>query len=540
MRYSDYVSTKQTPQSDPVLGKDQVQNNAGGYVFKVSIWDQLVRFLILGSEGGTYYVSQKALTIDNAKNVVAAIKEDGAKAVKIISEVSSSGRAPKNDQAIFALALATTVGSPETKKLAYMAISDVVRTGTHMFQFVQNIQDLRGWSRGLRSAVARWYTGKQGVEYQLAKYQSRNGWTHKDVFRLSHPKPRTEDQKAAFAKVVGKPYEGPGKTPFFDAMARANAIKIGPETPSGLVELAALIKSEKLQREMVPTQALNKPVIQDALLHSMGITAIIRNLGSMTASGFLSSNLDAAVAYIGDQLRSPEVLKSGKVHPLTILNAMFTYSQGRGDKGSLTWTPIQGIVDALNDAFYASFAAVESTGKRHYLALDVSGSMASNFIGNTKMDCRTAAAAMALVTANVEKLTEIVGFSTKSNWQYSQDNIIVPLPISPRDRLDRTKEIMAAIPMGRTDCALPMLDALERNLNVDVFVIYTDNESWAGEVHPFQALAAYRKAVNPKAKLVVVAMTATSFSVSDPDDALSMDVVGFDTSVPSVIAEFVK
>jgi hypothetical protein len=43
------------PVSEP-LDEDQVANNGGGFSFKLDDWSYLQRFLILGTEGGTYYV----------------------------------------------------------------------------------------------------------------------------------------------------------------------------------------------------------------------------------------------------------------------------------------------------------------------------------------------------------------------------------------------------------------------------------------------------------------------------------------------------
>ncbi len=34
--------------------------------------------------------------------------------------------------------------------------------------------------------------------------------------------------------------------------------------------------------------------------------------------------------------------------------------------------------------------------------------------------------------------------------------------------------------MGSTDCAQPMIYARQKKLEVDVFIVYTDNETWAG------------------------------------------------------------
>jgi 60 kDa SS-A/Ro ribonucleoprotein len=94
------------------------------------------------------------------------------------------------------------------------------------------------------------------------------------------------------------------------------------------------------------------------------------------------------------------------------------------------------------------------------------------------------------------------------------------------------------LPFGGTDCALPMLYALEREREVDAFVIYTDSETWAGRIHPAEALRLYRNESGIDARLVVVGMVSNGFSIADPDDTGMLDVVGFDTATPDVIAGF--
>jgi 60 kDa SS-A/Ro ribonucleoprotein len=94
--------------------------------------------------------------------------------------------------------------------------------------------------------------------------------------------------------------------------------------------------------------------------------------------------------------------------------------------------------------------------------------------------------------------------------------------------------------MSGTDCALPMLHATEKKLEVDLFVVYTDNETWAGNIHPHQALAEYRRQSGIDARLVVVGMTATEFTIADPSDPGMLDVVGFDAGVSSLITEFAR
>jgi len=96
-------------------------------------------------------------------------------------------------------------------------------------------------------------------------------------------------------------------------------------------------------------------------------------------------------------------------------------------------------------------------------------------------------------------------------------------------------------PYGATDCSLPMLRAMEEGLNVDVFIVMTDSETFAGKVHPQVALEEYRKKANkPDAKLIVVGMTANNLTIADPNDRNTLNLAGFDASMPEIIAMFVR
>ena len=58
--------------------------------------------------------------------------------------------------------------------------------------------------------------------------------------------------------------------------------------------------------------------------------------------------------------------------------------------------------------------------------------------------------------------------------------------------------------------------------------------------HPAQALRHYRSEFVGDAKAVVVGMTSNGFTLADPNDRGMLDVVGFDTTAPAVIADFVR
>ena len=120
-------STRSTPQSEPIPGT--VPNSAGGYSFPVDDWTRLRRFLILGSEGGTYYIGETTLTKENAQALQRCIKADGLRVVKEIVEISVAGRNPKQHPVMFALAACTGADDPVVRQMALNALPDVCRTG---------------------------------------------------------------------------------------------------------------------------------------------------------------------------------------------------------------------------------------------------------------------------------------------------------------------------------------------------------------------------------------------------------------------------
>jgi len=258
--------------------------------------------------------------------------------------------------------------------------------------------------------------------------------------------------------------------------------------------------------------------------------ALLRNLGNLGKCGLLVPGSQAAIDVIA-KLRETAALGAARVHPIAILSAFLTYKSGHGVRGSGVWPVVTLVVDALDEAFYASFGTVEPSQGRVLMGLDVSGSMTGGDIaGVPGLTPMQGAVAMAMVTAAVEKQCIVTGFSRG----------LTLLDVSPRRRMDDNIAALRNLPFETTDCSLPMVYAGMKGIEVDTFVIYTDNETYAGKMHPFRALQAYRAAFNAKAKLVVVGMTSTGFTIADPSDAGMMDVVGFDTAAPQAISQFAK
>lgn len=508
------TGTPQTTQADP----RQSENNAGGYSFTVSDWDRLARFLVLGVDAGTYYVQPRKLAVANAAVVGRCLDFDPKRTVDLAVQVSVEGRAPSNDPAIFVLAMAAA--HPQARDHALARLADVCRIGTHLFHFAAFVEGQRGWGRGLRRAVGRWYRRDDldGLAYQLVKYRQRDGWTHRDLLRLAHPEPPTPGHDALYGFACGQDKgDVPRVVEGYRKMVAA----------SDSAEAAELVREYGLPWETVPSELLDARV-WDALLASgsLPLGAMVRNLGVMTARGVLAPG-SAGTGTVTAKLGDVDAIRKARLHPIAILNALLTYTQGRGLKGSLTWTPVPRVVDALDATFYSAFGTVEPAGKRTLLGMDVSGSMGAAVAG-CAFSARVGSTAMAMVTAATEPEVIPMAFTHQ----------FVPLDLSPRRRLDDQVRAVSGLPFGGTDCSLPMLWALENGVEADTFCVYTDSETWAGRMHPHQALARYRDKTGIPARLIVVGMTATEFTIADPTDPGMLDVVGFDASAPSVVSGF--
>lgn len=524
---SGNVKHQSTPQTQPIRGReaDMARNNAGGFVFTLDDWGIFDRFLMIGSESAGYYVGAKETTAMSFDVTKRCIKQDGLRVVNRIVEFSLSGRAPKNDPAVVALALAAVYGDEATIAAAYEALPKVCRIGTHLFLFVEILDKLGKWNAAAKRGIAKWYTNRavDKLAVQLLKYQQRNGWAHRDVLRLAHVKPTSDIQSNLFRySVKGELPQGavvPQLLIDFEYLKR---------DPDKKTVLRLIEENDLITWEMVPTKFMKDRDVLEALLKNMGITAVIRKLGALTANGVIAP-LSTGANMVISKLTDVELLKKGRVHPLTILQAMRQYSAGHGEKGSMVWSPDQRVVDVLDSAFYECFATAEKTNENYLVGVDISGSMQGARVnGSPNLTAAEVAAVMAMAAVRNQPNYHIVGFNER----------LVELAISPNMRLDKALNVMRSKGWdgGSTDCAKAFEYAHAHKLPVDKFVIITDNETYAGRQAPVEALRKYRNSSGRAAKSIVIGTSVSQFTIADPKDGGMLDIAGFDSAAPQIIA----
>jgi len=396
----------------------------------------------------------------------------------------------------------------------------------------------------MRKAIESWYTKKRAEKLAMAvtKYQNRNGWTHLDVLRKAHVNPsQCSAPVQAVMKYIVKGFEELSNVnsedpemkrviAFLGAVQRAKCAKSD-------AEIIELIRQHGLVREHIPNNFFSSVDVWKELLQNMPMTAMIRNLNKLTQVGVLAEG-SAELERVCERLTNPDQLQAALIHPLNLFVAKHTYGSGKGDKGSLVWKPIPAVLAALEEAFYLSFKQVAATGKRFLLALDVSGSMGGASIKGLNINCREASAVMSMLTARTEARSQFMAFQ----------NTFVPLNINKNMSFDEVIRNISGLPFGSTDCGQPMLWAAEQwrnakpaqreEVGVDTFIVYTDNETYAGAVHPHIALQQYRKLTGIPARLIVCGMALNDFTIADPTDRGMLDIAGFDTNAPDIIREF--
>lgn len=578
--YAKHTRTRHTltPQDQAIPGREERMepNNAGGFSFTLDPWSQLERFLILGTEGGTYYVDEKELTVRNTTLLTRCLVEDPQRVIKLIVQISDQGRAHKQGQLLFSLARASTDKNVAVRKLAlFWALQLVVRTGSHLFEFVKYMLAFGGWNRMRRKAIADWFETSEldDLVYQSIKYAQRDGWSVADLMRLSHPNVPFDFSDATPARTQRRGVLAAITHPdWLQKVGDFDAINIGPrklgriigetdyftalhDRMKGALDLrgvltafpaahqakvaANLIKVHKLPREAVPTELLKSHQVWDALLPNLPLHATLRNLGRLTAMSYFENGEPVLIEHRLEQIKNKflnaEYVTKSRLHPVAVMIAAMQYSSGGGVKHYAKHTPLKWIaepkiIDMIDQLYDLSYANVVPTGKRIVLGIDVSGSMHYKDSGKNGMTAAKAAAMVALAFMHVEPNIKIVGYTSKRRE--------LPL-ISARSRMDDVMRQWPAIGEG-TDCAVPVREAIKGNWKVDAFVNITDNETWAGQGHSQEFLEVYRREHNPAAKLICLATAANSASIVDEKDPLSLGIVGFDPMVIKLVTDFIR
>lgn len=540
----DFKNTrnKKTPQSRPIAGRESemVENVAGGYAFKASDWQALRRWLLTGSMQGAFYQGKEEMTDANIKTLMGLVSTDPVKVAEEIVDASKKGVSVHTP--IFALTLLST-GNKQAKDAFKDIFPRVIRTGSQLYEFMNYTKGHRGFGSVIHKAVGGWLDHKDAkeLEYQFLKYQSRYDWSARDVLRVIKPKTRDEIKRAVYNWSVGGTTKNPLMDIFPEELERINVyekLKKGA-SESDVVDA---IRNYRMTWEMIPGNIQKTKKIWAALFENMPVGATIRNLGNLTEKGVFG---DTKYLDMLEQRFAPDNLKRAFIHPVNFAEALMIYQDGgKTGRGKLEWTPVGRVVDAMEDGIDASFEAIEPTGLNFFHALDVSGSMHGFGFGigsgsHSWLKPFQIEGIMSLATIRSEKNYFIGGFDTN---------------FTPMTKFNRKTSYGQVVDFrsglwpgnfGGTDASVAYRYAIDKNIKADVFVFWTDAESWAGggiwsrrnTGHTSELFKEYRNRINKDAKAVYVTLVPYSdqITLADPKCSQSYDIAGFTSQTPKLI-----
>lgn len=531
------VAPKVQSINQPIKGRENqmVENLSGGYSFAASEKMLLERFLILGTTQNAYYANKEKLTKDLLSPLMLTIRERPQDVAQTIVEISDSNRAVSNSPSIFLLAHMFASGKKSSRE-ASKIFNRVVRTGSHLFEFVNYVRAIRGDGRILRETVSDWLNENNNLLYQVLKYQKRYDYSWLDLLRIYHPKPK-EDYTELFKYIAGKTETLPEN----DLFAQFHAIERAKKTESA-EEFVATIKNARLTREMVvglPMFNKTKKESLIALSEDMPATALLRNLATLTAGSALT---DKIINKIEDLLLNDDNLKKARINPLAVLKAWYTYRIGSGFKGNLSWTPNQRVLKALTAGFEKAVSLSKDNNKKNFIGIDVSGSMYNGSVqGFEQAQPNQVAFAYAYILAKSCKDVKVLAFDYEQSGWYSEQGKVgrwdITKALKSCKDLSHVMKLSRQYGGGGTEVALPFKEMYEDKKKYDLAVVLTDNESWIGG-HPTEMLQAYRNDVNKHVKVVYCTLTPYTTTLTDPTNPNSIDIVGFDANAPSIIEDF--
>lgn len=517
------MANSMDPVNSPIPGRESemVMNDAGGFAFDDGPFGMLYRFVILGIDNGTFYVSPTTLS----QRLMLAFKEyfrEGSSEVPMDKRVErfmqlihygvKNGMRIRN--VLSAYAIGTTMMPSEHRHIAYKPFNEIIRTGSDLLYFMSYVRSLgRGVGKGLRRAISRWYNSRdfEWVDYQMAKYTSRQGFHQRDVIRLAHPAPESDKLSAVFKYLVHG-----GEPPSFSRFYHIKRL----EKVHDLDELMSIVDKHNLSWEMIPTDPWHGiPEFWIEMLNRLPWLAFLRHLRRYVNMWTLMrdrTGLNKAI----ERLNRMNV-DAYHVHPGRIFDAYFALN-------AFAFTE---LTDALKGAFFRGFEKSDAKDISIGIGLDTSGSMFFHH--------------------EFDKAIAIAGILEKAFGRvepvFFKSNAYVPkltMPMSklaffgPFNAYSKERLRSLGILVGNTNAAASVEHFTNNGSKHDAIVILTDEQSWKGE-HLSVAFKEYQKKVNPDAKLIVVSFSPGGRTLTDPKEKDQVTVTGWTPDIVDLVSNFV-
>lgn len=490
-------------------------NAAGGKAYKLSVEQALVKLVLTGTLGDTYYTTAVE-QLDELKNLAGQVEPQFLAQVAVYAREKGYMK----DTSAVLLAILCTRDTTLFKQV----FARVVNNGKMLRNFVQIMRSGTVGRKSLGSAakgeVQQWLLKAHPNEILNAAIGTTPSLA--DVIKMVHPKPKDEARAALFAWIIGREHDAsllPENLQHLQAF-RTDSSQPVPEVPFlYLTSQADFTRShwESLLPTMTWTQL------------RMNLNTLVRN--ELFAPGYDKANENAQ--YVATRLADVDAIQRANVFPYQLLT---TY------QATLKSVP-QVISNALQQAMEVAVGNVAKLPGLVAVGCDVSGSMQSPVTGRrgTKDSATRCIDVAALISAAI--------------LRKNQNGLVIPFDgqaydvrgqLNPFDSVMTMANQLASINGGTTECAAVMAALFHFQVKADLVVIVSDNESWSRgygwmnrATNLDQLWAKYLAEVNPNAKLICLDINPSSSSqVSKRPNTLNIG--GFSDNVFDLIRQFAE
>lgn len=390
------------------------------------------------------------------------------------------------------------------RQLFHQIFTRVIQTPGDLSDFVEIVRgDVipGGMGRSIKRAVNAWLN--EMSEYHALKYGTGGqGYSLRDILRVSHPKPRNEAQDMIFMWLTDREkWQAVDKTALTPQISAFEAIK-RLDLSVGQDMARALITEGKLPYEIVTGVIKPDVATWTALMRQMPYMALMRHLNTLQRAGVLK--IEENAQYVANRLADANAVRKAKILPFRLFMA---HQMFKAEDPYEIY-----IEDALAAALDATFENLPNLGGRVCIAPDISGSMAGRMNAQSQTTYIQIAGIFAGALVKKTSRAVILPFNHQ----------VVEVKLNGRDSILTNAEKISSMVGGGTAISAPISELLAKKIPVDTFIGITDSEEWARDHYGGQGFLKiwndYKEKIAPNAKAFLVTIAPYRHAVA-PQDA---------------------
>ena len=484
------------------LPRADTVNQAGGVAFTYSPEHKLAQLAATGTLADGFYADAATQLAETLKAVWAVDAEFVAKTAIYARQSGAMKDMP-------ALLTATlTMSDPD---LAVIVFKRVIDNGRMLRNFVQIMRSGQTGRTSLGSRpkrLVREWLEAASIK-QLMQAATGKDPSLADIVKMVHPAPATDERRAFYGWLIGKPYDVaalPKEIAAFEAWKRDPSLEL-PDVPFEWLTAFPLSAEQWGQ-----------------IAGRMGWQALRMNLNTLARKGAFAvpGVTEMVAARLGDETAMERVRPA----PYQLMVALDQVADG---------VPLA-VQASLEKALELSIANVPSLQGNVVVCPDVSGSMSSPATGyrkgaSSKVRCIDIAALVAAAVLRTNRTAQVMPFEVS----------VVNLVLDPYARVAVNAAKLAKIGGGGTNVSAPLAELNRKKAKVDTVIIVSDNESWIDPARRGSTATMDEwnklKGRNPGAKLICIDIQPYGTTQAKNREDI-MNVGGFTDAVFDAMARF--